>query len=64
MAGAGYDIGASLSASTSSSATGGQIGANSVSDNSTTGGSSHTVIIVAIVAFIGLVFWTIFHDSK
>lgn len=63
MAGAGYDIGASLSASTSSSATGGQVGANSVTDNGGGSGNKETVIILAVIGFIALVFWTIFHEK-
>lgn len=64
MAGTGYDIGASIAASASSSATGGQTGANSVTDNSGSGTSQQTIIIVAIALFVGLVFWTMFHDKK
>lgn len=63
MEGAGYDIGASLSASTSSSATGGQIGATSLVDNSN-GGNNHNVVIIGVLAFMAMVFWVIFHEKN
>jgi hypothetical protein len=60
------DVGVSVSGSQSLGATGGTIGATSVVDNSVNGSSGtkqSTIIIVAIALFVGLVFWTIFHEK-